>query len=98
MTASGQDLQVMGEVKVAVKIHGYSWRWVFLVSKRLQETAIFGEDFMADTRLVLDLANARIHFNFAAGKFISLWKEKGQFLVFRRSHCSPNFGKFSVGN
>ena len=35
VTASGESLDIVGEVKVTLKIHGFSWNWEFLVSKRL---------------------------------------------------------------
>jgi len=45
----------VGEVKVTLKIQGFSWYWIFLVSKRLQGPRILGVDFISRTNLVLDL-------------------------------------------
>jgi hypothetical protein len=30
VTASGHDLEVIGELQVTLKIHGFSWPWSFL--------------------------------------------------------------------
>lgn len=67
-TASGQDLEVMGEFHVTLKIHGFSWRWGLFVSKKLKEVSILVADFIMKTKMVLDLANARIYFSFSPGK------------------------------
>jgi hypothetical protein len=65
VTASGQNLDIIGEIQVALKLHGFPWRWSFLVSKRLQGQSILGTHFMIKTRMVLDLARYRAYFAFA---------------------------------
>ena len=77
VTASGQNLEIVGEVKVTVKIHGFSWYWTFLVSKRLQGPPILGVDFISRTNLVLDIGSARCHFRFAPGEYISFIRGTG---------------------
>jgi hypothetical protein len=56
VAASGHSLVIVGEVKATVKIQGFSWPWVFLVSKRLQGQPILGVDFIAKTKMVLDIS------------------------------------------
>jgi hypothetical protein len=46
VTALGQSIQIIGEVKVSLKIQGFSWPWTFLVSKRLRGPPILGADFL----------------------------------------------------
>ena len=40
VTASGESLDTVGEVKVTTKIHGFSWNWKFLVSKKIRSQTI----------------------------------------------------------
>jgi hypothetical protein len=35
MSASGDNLDIMGAALVKLKIHGFSWNWKFLVSRKL---------------------------------------------------------------
>jgi hypothetical protein len=63
--AAGQSLGIVGEVKVMVKIQGFSWKWAFLISKKLRGAPILGVDFMAKTQLVLDFSSNKCHFAFA---------------------------------
>jgi hypothetical protein len=49
VSASEQSLEIVSEVKVILKIHGFSWPWVFLVSKCLQGQPILGADFITHT-------------------------------------------------
>jgi hypothetical protein len=55
VTASGQSLEIVGQVKVVLKIYRFSWSWVFLVSRRLYDQPIFGADFISATKMVLEL-------------------------------------------
>jgi hypothetical protein len=77
VAASGHSLAIVGEDKVTVKIQGFSWPWVFLVSKRLQGQPILGTDFIAKTRMVLDISQKRCYFGFAPQAIISLAKQTG---------------------
>jgi hypothetical protein len=86
VTTSGQDLEAIGELQVTLKIHGFSWRWRFLVSKKFQGVPILGANFIIKTQMVLDLANARIYFGFAPEKYIYFSKGKG---VLSFSHTEP---------
>jgi hypothetical protein len=65
VTVSGQSLEILGETKVPLKVQGFSWMWMFLVSKKLIGDPILGADFIGKTRLVLELANARCYIDFA---------------------------------
>ena len=51
VTASGQSLEIVVEVKVPLKIHGFSWTWMFLVSRRLSSQPILGPILILKIRL-----------------------------------------------
>ena len=51
VTASGQSLEIVGEVKVPLKIQGFSWTLMFLVSRRLRSQPILGADFISKTKI-----------------------------------------------
>jgi hypothetical protein len=55
VTASGQSLKIVGQVKVVLKIHGFSWSWVLLVSRRLRGQPNLGADFISATKMMLEL-------------------------------------------
>jgi len=91
VTASGQSLEIMGEVKLNLKIHGFTWKRTFLVSKKLRGPPILGADFMCTTNLVLDFGGSSAHFAFAPQKVIRLVKKKRgvggkQLVVIRQRH------------
>ena len=65
VTASGQGLEIVGQVKVPLKIQGFLWSWGFLVSKILRSQPILGADFIAKTKIVLELGSSRCYFAFA---------------------------------
>ena len=65
VTASGQSLEIIGEIKLCLKIQGFSWRWKFLVSRKLQGSSILGRDFIAKTKMVIDIGNSCLYFAFA---------------------------------
>jgi hypothetical protein len=77
VAATGHSLAIAGEVKVTVKIHGFSWPWVFLVSKRLLGQPILGADFIAKTRMLLDISQNMCYFHVAPQVKISFVKRKG---------------------
>jgi hypothetical protein len=62
VTASGQNLEILGEIKFPLKIEGFSWKWSFLVSKKLTGHTILGAHFIRKPRMVLELARAKCHF------------------------------------
>jgi hypothetical protein len=76
VTASGKSLEIMGLVKVRLKIHVFSWPWVFLVSRRLQGQPILGADFISTTKLVLELGSSICHFAFAPAVCINFVPSK----------------------
>lgn len=45
-SASGDNLVIIVEALITLKIHGFSWKWKFLVSKKLRGRPILGMDFM----------------------------------------------------
>lgn len=55
VTASGHDLDIIGQTKFSLKVGGFSWKWEFLVSRRLIGCPILGVDFIKENRMVLDL-------------------------------------------
>jgi len=65
VTASGQSLEILDEVKVPLKIHGFSWTWMFMVSRRLRSQPILGADFISKTKMVLELGRQMCYFAFA---------------------------------
>jgi hypothetical protein len=58
-------MEVLGEVRLGVKIHGFSWKFPFVVAKRLVVPLLLGTDFFMKTGLVLDVPKCRCHFDFA---------------------------------
>jgi hypothetical protein len=74
-SASGQNLEIVGESKLVLKIHGYSWSCTFLVSKRLKSTPILGADFIGRNNLVLDLGKSRCFFRFTPNVYIPFLKK-----------------------
>jgi hypothetical protein len=38
-----------------LKCHGFSWTWIFMVSRRLRSQPILGADFISKTKMVLEL-------------------------------------------
>jgi hypothetical protein len=72
VSASGQSLDIIGEVQVALKIHGFSWPWRFVISNRLTGHPILGVDFISMTKMVLDIGESRCYFGFAPTVVIPL--------------------------
>jgi len=65
VTASGQSLEIVGEVKVPLTIHGFSWIWMCMVSRKLRSQPILGADFISKTKMVLELGRQRCYFAIA---------------------------------
>jgi hypothetical protein len=77
MSASGQSLAIVGQVHVRVKIQGFSWPWMFLVSMKLVGQPILRIDFISKTKMVLDIGEYRCHFGFAPEVTIT-FKSRGK--------------------
>ena len=73
--ASGHSLEIVGGVEVPLKIHGFSWTWVFLVSRRLSSQHILGDDFISKTKMVLQLGQQKCYFGFAPSVIIKLSRD-----------------------
>jgi hypothetical protein len=76
VTASGQSLEIVGQVKVPLKIQGISWSRGFLVNKKLKSQPILGADFIAKTKLVLELGSGRCYFPSAPSVYINFIKDE----------------------
>jgi hypothetical protein len=72
VTASGRELEIYGQVWLPVRVGGFSWKFPFLVGKRLCGFPILGSDSFAKTQLVLDVARSRCHFALASKTLIKL--------------------------
>jgi hypothetical protein len=77
ISGSGQSLEIVGEVKVTLKIQSFSWRWTFLISKRLGRPPILGVDIISRTNMVLDLGSARGYFRFSPGVYFPFVRDAG---------------------
>ena len=73
--ASGHSLQIVGGVEVPLKTHGFSWTWVFLVSRRLSSQPILGADFISKTKMVLQLGQQKCYFAFAPSVIIKFSRD-----------------------
>jgi len=74
VTASGHNLEIMGEVRATLRINKFSWPWRFLVGKKLKGQPILGVDFISRSNLVLELEKFSCYFRFAAGVQIPFCK------------------------
>jgi len=102
VTASGQSLEIVGEVKVPLKIHGFSWNWKFLVSRRLQSQPILGVDFISKTKMILELGSQKCYFAFAPSVTIKFCQNNNYMLCSLTRPLSTRFpqvqtGKLSAG-
>ena len=91
--ASGQSLEIVGQVKVRLKIYGFSWPWVFLVSRRLRGQPILGADFISKTKLILELGSSRCRFVFAPSVCISFIQGRDPRLFFSVCRSLPRHPK-----
>ena len=97
VTASGESLDIVGEVKVKIKIHGFSWNWKFLVSKRLWSQPILGVDFISKTKMILDLGSQQCYFAFALSVIIKFCQNKNYRLCSRTCQLSARNSKVQTG-
>jgi hypothetical protein len=72
ISASGDNLDILGEALVKLKIHGFSWNWKLLVSRKLCGRPILGMDFISRNKLVLDFGEGKCYFGFAPAVKIPL--------------------------
>jgi transposase InsO family protein len=75
-SASGEDLGILGEADIKLKIQGFTWKWKFLVSTKLRGQPLLGMDFISQNKVVLDFGNRQCHFGFAPTVSIPLLKPK----------------------
>ena len=97
VTASGESLFIVGEVKVTIKIHGFSWKWKFLVSKRLRSQTILGVDFLSRTKMILDLGSHQGYFAFAPSVVIKFCQNKNYRLCSRTCQLSARSSQVQTG-
>jgi hypothetical protein len=64
-------LEVFGEVHLAIKAQGFSWKFPFLVVKTSEVPVILGTDLFTMTGLVFDVQNLRYYFQFAPDVYIT---------------------------
>ena len=76
VTASGESLHIVGEVNVTIKIHGFSWKWKFLVSKKLRSQTILGVHFISRTKMILDVGSHQCYFAFALSVRIKFFQNR----------------------
>jgi hypothetical protein len=93
-SASGQSLDILGEVRLRVKIYVYTWNWFFLISKNLCGPPILGADFIAATNMILHLAENRCYFAFAPAVGINFEKRRYLCVVLAYSQFRSMF----IGN
>ena len=64
-SVSGQPLNILGMVKIPVRIDNFTWRYRFLVATKLSSSVIIGSDFIRKTGLLLDLRHKQFYFSFS---------------------------------
>jgi hypothetical protein len=97
LSASGQSLEIMGEIKIGVKIYVYTWNWVFLVRRALCGPPILGADFIAATKMILDLAKANCYFAFAPSVGINFVKGDLYASCLRTHALAPSLPEVQTG-
>ena len=95
--ASGQSLEIVGQVKVPLKIKGLSWSWGFLVSQKRRSQPILGADFIAKAKLVLELGSGRCHFAFAPSVYINFIKNEAHPSCFQTNSLSSRLPHVQMG-
>jgi hypothetical protein len=66
----------MGQVRLPLKINGFSWQWIFLVSRKLEGVPILGIDFIRENKMALDLHQDTFSFGFVPDKTFRLSKPR----------------------
>lgn len=77
VAANGENLPVLGSVKLSVKVQGLSWPITFVVVKGLKVSAILGCDFLEKTKAMLNYASREIYFDYGRKRLIKLCTHKG---------------------
>lgn len=72
IAANDDKMEVLGEVKIRIKIDNYSWNEKFLVIKQNYYQMILGTPFLYKKGFSLDFANKTCHFKFNPGRKIKL--------------------------
>jgi hypothetical protein len=98
VTASGQNLSIVGEVQVRVKIQGFSWPCVFLVSKRLQGQPIFGVDFIVKAKMVIDICGSRRYVGFAPAVSVPFCSSNGPLVCLQMTQPSLSGSPIRCGH
>jgi hypothetical protein len=96
ISASGQGLEIAGEVKIRVKLYAFSWTWVFLVSRVLCGPPILGADFIASTRLIPELGRKRCYFAFAPAVGINFIQNQQPSSCLQTQAILPGLGKVQL--
>lgn len=73
-TASKDPLPIISEVMTVIKIEAFTRKFPVLVAPELSCNLLLGADFMAHTRLILDVGQQKISFKFAPNCVIPLLK------------------------
>ena len=97
VTASGESLDIVGEVRVTFKIHGFSWKWKMLVSKGLRSHTILGVDFISKTKMILDLGSHQCYFAFAPSVIIKFCQHENYRLCSRTCQLSARPSQVQTG-
>jgi hypothetical protein len=97
VTASGENLDILGEVQLIVKIQGFSWNWSFLVSRKLQGVPILGADFLGRTQMILDFSRGRLHFGFAPREYVRFLKDEGRPVCLQVKDTHGSLSKIKCG-
>ena len=97
VTASGESLDIVGEVNMTIKIHGFSWKWKFLVSKKLRSQTILGVDFISRTKMIVDVGSHQCYFAFAPSVKIKFFQNRNFPLSSRTCQLSARNSKVQTG-
>jgi hypothetical protein len=98
VTASGQSLEILVEAQVVLKILGFSWKWKFLVSANLTGSPILGADIISKSRVVMDLARDKCHFDFQPRIKIPFCRRRGYTWCAARAAFSKRFPQIKTGH
>lgn len=71
-SAINNNIDIMGQCDIKIKVYNYSWKVSFLIAKNLVWKVILGSDFIKKSNMVLDLSTDSCHFKFSPGIKIEL--------------------------
>jgi hypothetical protein len=69
ITAPRQPLEVLEDIRLAIKVHGFSWKFQFLVVKKLEVPVILGTDFLR-RRALCRCPESQYYFRFAPDEYV----------------------------